>query len=68
MKNEALAIAGWIIGVQGALGAGGHLWGEEPWGLIHRYQELSLPAYVVLLLVGAALAGVGESGKKRRKR
>lgn len=67
MKNEVLAIAGWIIGIQGALGAGGHLWGEQPWGLIHQYRELSLPVYVALLVVGAAMAGVGELAGKRRK-
>ncbi|MER7661030.1 MULTISPECIES: hypothetical protein [unclassified Streptomyces] len=67
MKNETIAIIGWITAVQGALGAGGRLYGDGPWGLLHPWWDIPTAGYVVLFAVGAVIALVGETGRKRAK-
>ncbi|MEV2256880.1 hypothetical protein AB0I94_41135 [Streptomyces sp. NPDC050147] len=65
--KEIIAIVGWVVGIQGALGAAGRIFGDESWGLIHKWWDVPTPGYVALLLVGAALAIWGESSKKRAR-
>ncbi|MEU9602862.1 hypothetical protein [Streptomyces sp. NPDC048057] len=67
MKNEVLSVVGWVTAVQGALGAGGQIWGEGPWGLLHKLWDLSVPAYVVIMVVGLAIALPTEVVRKRGK-
>ncbi|MER6915726.1 hypothetical protein ABT354_28975 [Streptomyces sp. NPDC000594] len=68
MKNEIILTIGWVVAIQGALGAGGQLFGDGPWGLLHRWWDLPTTGYLVILLVGAVLAASGESAKKRARR
>ncbi|MFD7324963.1 hypothetical protein ACFV9D_28395 [Streptomyces sp. NPDC059875] len=67
MKNEVIAVIGWIALVQGALGAGGQIFGDKAWGLLQKWWEIPTAGYAVLTLAGAALALWGESAKKRAK-
>ncbi len=67
MKNETIAVIGWITAVQGALGAGGRLFGDEPWGLLQKWWDIPTAGYVVLLVAGAVIAPAGEAGRKRAK-
>ncbi|MDT9692396.1 hypothetical protein Q5762_29515 [Streptomyces sp. P9(2023)] len=67
MKNEVIAVIGWIALVQGGLGAGGQLFGDKAWGLLQKWWEIPTAGYVVLALAGLALAVWGESAKKRAK-
>ncbi|MEV8625712.1 hypothetical protein [Streptomyces sp. NPDC051079] len=67
MKNEALAVIGWIALVQGGLGAGGRLFGDGPWGLLQKWWDIPTPAYLVLFALGAALASYGENAKRKAK-
>ncbi|AZK95790.1 MULTISPECIES: hypothetical protein [Streptomyces] len=68
MKNVVLEIVGWFVLVQGVLGAGGLLFGDGPWGVVHQYWDLSVAAYLVLLAVGIALVAVVEKGKAARRK
>ncbi|MER8046046.1 hypothetical protein [Streptomyces sp. NPDC094032] len=67
MKNEALAVIGWIALVQGGLGAGGRLFGDGPWGLLQKWWDIPTAGYLALLVVGIALAAVGETAKAKKK-
>jgi hypothetical protein len=67
MKNEVIAVIGWITLVQGALGAGGQFFGDEAWGLLHKWWDIPTAGYVLLLLAGIALAWWGEAAKQRAK-
>ncbi|MFE5485144.1 hypothetical protein [Streptomyces sp. NPDC056527] len=67
MKNEVIAVIGWITLVQGALGAGGQIFGDNAWGLLQKWWDIPTAGYVVLALAGMALALWGESAKKRAK-
>ncbi|ANW18730.1 hypothetical protein [Streptomyces clavuligerus] len=66
MKNEILLTIGWVTAIQGGLGAGGRLFGEGPWGLLHRWWDVPTSGYLALLLVGAVLAVTGERAKRAR--
>ncbi|MGW5676646.1 hypothetical protein ACWEV4_16460 [Streptomyces sp. NPDC003860] len=66
MKNEVLLIVGWVTAVQGGVGAGGLIWGEEPWGLLHRWWDLSVPAYLAIMVAGLAIALPVEALKRRK--
>ncbi|GGT30959.1 hypothetical protein [Streptomyces purpureus] len=65
MKNELIAIIGWVLGVQGGLGAGGRIFGDGPWGLLHKWWDIPTPGYIALAVLGIALALYGETTKKR---
>ncbi|MEV0529481.1 hypothetical protein AB0I66_39290 [Streptomyces sp. NPDC050439] len=65
--KEIIAIVGWVVGIQGALGAAGRLFGDEPWGLFHKWWDVPTPAYLALAVAGAALAVWGETAKKRAR-
>ncbi|MEU7583889.1 hypothetical protein AB0B50_40640 [Streptomyces sp. NPDC041068] len=65
--KEIIAIAGWVVGIQGALGFAGRVWGDNPWGLLHKWWDIPTPLYAVLFVIGAALALYGETTKKRQK-
>ncbi|MGV9314700.1 hypothetical protein ACWDR0_21315 [Streptomyces sp. NPDC003691] len=67
MKNAVLEIVGWVAGIQGALGAGGLLFGDGPWGVVHQYWDLSVAGYIVLLVAGILLVGAAEVGKHRSR-
>ncbi|MFF0437396.1 hypothetical protein ACFYU9_34870 [Streptomyces sp. NPDC004327] len=67
MKNEAMAIIGWIALVQGGLGAGGRLFGDGPWGLLHKWWDIPTPGYLAIFAVGLVLAAFGETMKIRAK-
>ncbi|MFD9068594.1 hypothetical protein [Streptomyces lasiicapitis] len=66
--REIIAIIGWIVGVQGALGLAGRLFGDDPWGLVQKWWDVPPAGYVVLLVVGAGLVFYGEQGKARARR
>ncbi|MEU5163083.1 hypothetical protein AB0G74_26230 [Streptomyces sp. NPDC020875] len=65
MTKDVLTVAGWIIGIEGALGTFGLVRGEEPWGFLDVFWELPVGAYVALLVLGAVTAGAGELVRKR---
>ncbi|MEV0126336.1 hypothetical protein AB0I16_33130 [Streptomyces sp. NPDC050703] len=65
--REIIAIVGWVVGIQGALGTAGRLFGDGPWGLLHQWWDIPTPLYVALFVAGAALAVYGETGKKRAR-
>ncbi|MGW2017988.1 hypothetical protein [Streptomyces sp. NPDC001927] len=67
MKNEAIAIIGWVALIQGGLGAGGQIFGDKAWGLLQKWWEIPTAGYIVLALAGLALALWGEGAKKRGK-
>ncbi|MEV4947574.1 hypothetical protein [Streptomyces sp. NPDC053755] len=66
MKNEAIAVIGWIALVQGALGAGGRMFGDKPWGLLHRWWDIPTAGYLVIAAAGIAVALWGESAKRAK--
>ncbi|WP_369215754.1 hypothetical protein [Streptomyces flavofungini] len=63
--KEIISIVGWVVGIQGALGAGGRLFGDEPLGVLHQWWDIPTPLYVAMAAVGAVLALYGETSKKR---
>ncbi|WP_367044117.1 hypothetical protein [Streptomyces sp. Je 1-332] len=65
--KEIIAIVGWVLGIQGALGAAGRIFGDEPWGLLQKWWDVPTPAYLALFALGAALAIWGETSKKRAR-
>ncbi|GGU08730.1 MULTISPECIES: hypothetical protein [Streptomyces] len=67
VRNEVIAIVGWVALVQGGLGAGGQIFGDKAWGLLQKWWDIPTAGYVVLALAGAALALWSETAKKRAK-
>ncbi|MFF7182913.1 hypothetical protein [Streptomyces sp. NPDC008121] len=67
MKNETIAVIGWVTLVQGVLGAGGRMFGDQPWGLLHKWWDIPTAGYIALAIVGVAIAAWGEVTKKRAK-
>lgn len=67
MKNEIILTIGWVAAIQGALGAAGQIFGDGPWGLLHQWWEIPVGGYLVLFLVGAAIAFMGESARRRAR-
>ncbi|WP_371527891.1 hypothetical protein OG302_19140 [Streptomyces sp. NBC_01283] len=65
--KEIISIVGWVVGIQGALGAAGRIFGGESWGLLHKWWDIPTPGYLALFVVGTALAVWGESSKKRAR-
>ncbi|WP_306336064.1 hypothetical protein [Streptomyces sp. KL118A] len=65
--KEIIGIVGWVVGIQGALGIVGRMFGDEPWGALKIWWDVPTPLYAVLAVVGAVLAAYGEAAKKRRK-
>ncbi|WP_149182358.1 hypothetical protein [Streptomyces sp. TRM49041] len=63
--KELVAVVGWVVGIQGALGIAGKVFSEEPWGLLHKWWEIPTAGYAVIALVGAAIAVYGETSKRR---
>ncbi|MEI5102308.1 hypothetical protein RB200_32180 [Streptomyces sp. PmtG] len=66
--REIVAIVGWVVGIQGALGLAGNLFGNGSWGLIHKWWDVPTAGYAVLLVLGVALAAYGERSKVRARR
>ncbi|HET6860993.1 MAG TPA: hypothetical protein VFH94_28325 [Streptomyces sp.] len=64
--KEIVAIIGWVVGIQGALGVLGREFGDGPWGLVQQWWDVPTAGYVVLAVVGAVLALWGESGRRKR--
>ncbi|WP_434594509.1 hypothetical protein [Streptomyces sp. A5-4] len=64
--KETVAIIGWVVGIQGALGVLGRTFGDGPWGLLHRWWEIPTAGYAALAVVGAVLAVWGEAGRRKR--
>ncbi|MEV6401092.1 hypothetical protein AB0M39_41025 [Streptomyces sp. NPDC051907] len=63
--KEIIAIIGWVVGIQGALGVAGRNFGDGPWGLLHKWWEIPTGGYIALAVVGLAMAVWGERTKKR---
>ncbi|QEU92657.1 hypothetical protein CP970_18655 [Streptomyces kanamyceticus] len=64
--KEIIAVVGWVVGVQGGLGVGGRVFGDEPWGLLHKWWDVPTPLYVVLFVGGVSVAVYAEVAKKRK--
>ncbi|MEV0257598.1 hypothetical protein AB0H82_25490 [Streptomyces sp. NPDC050732] len=65
--REIIAIVGWVVGIQGGLGVAGRMFGDGPWGMLHKWWDVPTPLYAVLFVVGAGLALYGETSKQRHK-
>ncbi|MDG4858975.1 hypothetical protein P8605_12555 [Streptomyces sp. T-3] len=65
--REVLAIIGWVAGIQGALGAVGRLTTGNDWGMLHRWFDPPIALYVVLAVLGFALAAYTERDRQRAK-
>ncbi|MDJ0465601.1 hypothetical protein [Streptomyces sp. H27-C3] len=64
--KETVAIIGWVVGIQGALGVLGRTFGDNPWGLLQQWWEIPTAGYAALAIAGAALAAWGEGGRRKR--
>ncbi|MFD5898715.1 MULTISPECIES: hypothetical protein [unclassified Streptomyces] len=65
--RETIEIIGWVLGIQGVLGVAGRVLSDSDWGLVHTLIDSPPTAlYVVLAVVGAALAMWGEVVRKQR--
>ncbi|ATL29573.1 hypothetical protein [Streptomyces formicae] len=64
--KEIVAIIGWVVGVQGGLGVAGRVFGDGPWGMLHKWWDVPTPLYVVLFVAGVAVAVYAEISKKRK--
>lgn len=65
--RETIEIIGWVLGIQGVLGVAGRVLSDSDWGLVHTVVNSPPTAlYVVLAVVGAALAMWGEVTRKQR--
>ncbi|MFI0980222.1 hypothetical protein ACH4SP_24850 [Streptomyces sp. NPDC021093] len=67
MKNEIVLTIGWVVAIQGVLGFVGRTWFDNDWGLLHLWFTPPTALYIAMAVVGAALAYVGETAKKRSK-
>ncbi|WP_327354249.1 hypothetical protein [Streptomyces sp. NBC_01304] len=65
--REVVSIVGWIVGVQGALGAVGRLTTGNDWGLVHKWFDPPIALYVVMAVAGFCLAAYGESARQKAK-
>lgn len=65
--KEIIAIVGWVVGIQGALGVAGRTFGDEPWGMLKKWWDVPTPLYAALIAVGVVLAVYGETAKKRQR-
>ncbi|CAM5248600.1 hypothetical protein GCM10010329_08520 [Streptomyces spiroverticillatus] len=67
MKNELLAIIGWVIGIQGALGFIGRTWSDGDWGLLHLWFTPPTALYIVMAIVGLTLGIAVDVARKKQK-
>ncbi|MFI5807854.1 hypothetical protein [Streptomyces sp. NPDC051561] len=65
MKNECVAVVGWILGIEGALGLIGIKWLDGDLGLIHLLFTPDTWVYVVLVVIGVGVAVGHEAARKR---
>ncbi|MFV0128428.1 hypothetical protein ACLGI4_12025 [Streptomyces sp. HMX112] len=65
--REIVAVIGWIVGVQGALGIAGRVFGDGPWGLIAKWWEIPTAGYAALAVAGLALGAYGERARARQR-
>ncbi|MGH4032373.1 hypothetical protein ACQB60_25935 [Actinomycetota bacterium Odt1-20B] len=65
--KEIITIIGWVVGIQGALGVLGRLFTGDSWGLLQKWWDIPTPGYLVLFVLGAALAIWGETSKQRAR-
>lgn len=65
--KEIISIVGWVVGIQGGLGFFGRVFGDNPWGLVHKWWDVPTPGYLAMLVVGAALAFWAETNKNRAR-
>ncbi|MEW2524248.1 hypothetical protein [Streptomyces sp. NPDC047071] len=66
--KDIIALVGWVVGIQGALGFLGRVFGGDSWGLIQKWWDVPTAGYAALFVVGAVLAVYGEFGKARARR
>ncbi|WP_093799673.1 hypothetical protein [Streptomyces sp. Wb2n-11] len=57
---------GWVIGVQGAPGVAGSVFGDHPWGLLQQWWVVPAGGYVALAVAGAVLALWGGAARRKR--
>ncbi len=67
MKNELLAIIGWVVGIQGALGFIGRTWFDGDWGLLHLWFTPPSALYLAMALVGIPLGVAADLARKKQK-
>ncbi|MCM2394014.1 hypothetical protein [Streptomyces albipurpureus] len=67
MKNEIILTIGWVAAIQGVLGAAGQIFGDDPWGLLHLWWNIPVGGYLAIFLVGAAIAFMGETTRRRER-
>ncbi|MGW0564217.1 hypothetical protein ACWDZ4_27335 [Streptomyces sp. NPDC003016] len=58
--------AGWIIGIQGALGVVGSVLGDNPWGLSPQWWGIPAGGCIALAVAAAVLAPWGGAARKKR--
>ncbi|MFF8960513.1 hypothetical protein [Streptomyces sp. NPDC014894] len=67
MKNEIILTIGWISAIQGALGVGGRMFGDGPWGMLPQWWDVPTAGYAAILVAGLAVAAHGESARRRSR-
>jgi hypothetical protein len=68
MKNELIALIGWTVGVQGALGLAGDWFGNGPWGLLQQWWDVPALGYAALLALGLMIALTAGAARKAPRR
>ncbi|MCX5205033.1 hypothetical protein OG897_26695 [Streptomyces sp. NBC_00237] len=67
MKNELLAIIGWVVGIQGVLGFAGRTWSDGDWGLLHLWFTPPTALYIAMAILGLSLGIAGDLARKKAK-
>ncbi|MEV8528029.1 MULTISPECIES: hypothetical protein [unclassified Streptomyces] len=67
ITKQVVGPLGWVVGIQGALGLAGGLFGDGPWGFLHKLADVPPVGYLALLVLGAVPAVWAETGKKQRR-
>ncbi|MER5767748.1 hypothetical protein [Streptomyces sp. NPDC001985] len=67
MRNDITLTAGWVTAIQGALGAGGRLLGDGPWGMLERWWDVPTAGYLAITAAGLLVAYAGEAARRRAR-
>ncbi|KOU38155.1 hypothetical protein [Streptomyces sp. WM6378] len=67
ITKQVVGSLGWVVGIQGALGFAGGLFGNGPWGFLHKIADIPPGGYLALLALGAVPAVWAEMGKRPRR-